>query len=131
MLTVRHYWRSMMSKHKDYWDKLQAAILINHRCKSTFRRTAFVREKNDVGETIWEGDVEVFDLIGGRKAAICYAWQQFDSDDNLKIFTILGNHFVYSANKAVEMALYTDPQTAVRPLHRRFAGCEKLPAGVR
>lgn len=118
-----------MSKHKDYWDKLQAAILINHKCKSAFRKTVFVSEKTPAGETLWKGDIEVFDIIGHPEADTCYAWQQVDDGDVIKIFTILGNQFVYSANKAVQMALFTDPQCAVHPLHRKFAHCDKVPAG--
>lgn len=119
-----------MSKHKDYWDKLQAAILINHKCKATFRKTVFIREKTPEGDTLWEGDVEIFDLIEHEEADICYAWQQIDGGDELKIFTILGNQFIYSANKAVQMALFMDPEAAVRTLRKKFAGHRRMPVEV-
>jgi hypothetical protein len=46
--------------------ELQAAILKPHGCTSTFVETVPVHERFN-GGTVWEGDVQVFDLIGHRR----------------------------------------------------------------
>ena len=34
------------------------------------------------GKTVWQGDVEVFDLHNHPKAKCCYAWSHLDGNNN-------------------------------------------------
>lgn len=50
----------------DYIEELQAAILNLHGCSSQYVETVPVVEEFQ-GETVWQGDVEVFDIRGHQK----------------------------------------------------------------
>ena len=57
----------------NYIEALQDAIQRTHGCDS--RHVASVPVKETFrGQTVWEGVVEVFDLIGHPQAQQCYAW---------------------------------------------------------
>ncbi len=51
----------------------QKAIQATHGCRSELRERVRVSEEYR-GETVWEGDVLVFDLIGHPTTLTCYAW---------------------------------------------------------
>ena len=63
---------SIMLKNNDYLDRLQVAIQELHRCGAVYRQTVPVHEVFR-GETVWQGQVEVFDLTAHPKAKRCYA----------------------------------------------------------
>lgn len=98
-----------MSKRSDYYDSLEAAIVIGHKCQSTHRATVYVHERTEYGLTIWKGNVEVFNLKGHPAATTCYAWKDNEGERS-NIFTILGNDFINSAQKAVEATICADQQ---------------------
>lgn len=98
-----------MPQQSDYFDSLEAAIVIGHKCQSVHRATIFVHERTEYGLTIWKGNVEVFDLKAHPTAKICYAWKHSDGS-RAKIFTILGNKLVNSAQRAVQAMICTDQQ---------------------
>ena len=50
------------------------AIRATHGCESLLRDKATVREEFE-GETVWEGEVLIFDLIDHPTATRCYAWE--------------------------------------------------------
>lgn len=102
-------------KKAGYLSKLESAILIKHQCEPLHKETVFVQEQTKDRETVWEGFVDAFDLIGHKEAKICYAWQHTGSEGNAKIFTVLGNNFITSAQKAVQAAIFADAQ----PIRRR------------
>jgi hypothetical protein len=59
------------------------------------------------GETVWEGIVEVFDLIGHPTASRMYAWAR-DTDDPenpRRHVTVLHSHPIKSAEDAVRAAI--------------------------
>lgn len=56
-----------------YLAHLQKAIKAVHGSDSRHVEAVPVRETFK-GRTVWEGDVDVFDLIGHPKAKKCYAW---------------------------------------------------------
>jgi hypothetical protein len=89
--------------------ELQAAIELKHLCKSVHQKTVFVHERMNAKETVWSGHVEVFDLVGHRDAQTCYAWRH-NQEEGVKIFTILGNHVVTSAQRAVQAAIFFGAQ---------------------
>ena len=64
---------------KDYLAKVQVAVSQLHDCGATWRETVPVHEVFR-GETVWRGDVEVFDLHDHPKAKRAYAWAHLDGD---------------------------------------------------
>ena len=96
-----------MPQQSDYFDSLEAAIAIGHQCQAVHRATVFVHERTEYGLTIWKGNVEVFDLKAHPKAKICYAWKHTEGNRS-KIFTILGNTLVDSAQTAVQATICMD-----------------------
>ncbi len=101
--------RIPMLRQSNYFDSLEAAITIACECKATHRATVFVHERTEYGLTIWKGNVEVFDLKDHPRARTCFAWRDSDGE-RTRIFTILENTFVNSAQKAVQAAICSDQQ---------------------
>jgi hypothetical protein len=104
----------------DYLDNLKAAILIEHRCTPTHRGTRFVQETTSNGDTVWEGNVEVFSLLSHGQFKTCYAWQHTDDKGKLKIFAVQESQFIDSPARAVQAALFMDAQPPVAPFLKSF-----------
>src|SRR6266542_438021 len=87
----------------DYIAELQAAILNLHGCSSTYVESVPVVETFN-GKTVWQGEVEVFDIRGHPKAKRAYAWGHATGEDDQarRYITVL------------ELPPVTSPQTAVR-----------------
>ncbi len=87
----------------DYIAELQAAILNLHGCTSQYVETVPVTETFN-GKTVWQGEVEVFDIRGHPKAKRAYAWGHATGEDDQarRYITVL------------ELPPVTSPQTAVR-----------------
>lgn len=85
----------------DYIARLQLTIQHLHKCGAIHRETVSVNEVFQ-GKTIWQGDVEVFDLTGHPKAKRAYAWSYGDPEE---IITILELPPVKSAQDAVKVGV--------------------------
>jgi hypothetical protein len=86
----------------DYIQELEAAILNVHGASATHVETVPVTEEFQ-GETVWQGEVEVFDIRGHPKAKRCYGWgYSTDEDQGRKYVAVL------------ELPPVTSPQTAVK-----------------
>ncbi len=83
-----------------YLETLQDAIKQMHGCDSTHRETIPVREAFR-GQTVWGGEVEVFDLAGHPDADTCFAWGH-DAGEGSRYFAVL------------KIPPVTSPQTAVQ-----------------
>jgi len=57
----------------DYIAEIQAVFLKLHECEANYIESVPVVEEFQ-GKTIWQGDVEVFDLVGHPKATRGYGW---------------------------------------------------------
>jgi hypothetical protein len=57
----------------NYIEAIQDAIRRLHGCESRHIESVPVHEEFR-GQTVWDGTVEVFELIGHPKAKQCYAW---------------------------------------------------------
>ncbi|MGH7975073.1 MAG: hypothetical protein ACREC8_00265 [Limisphaerales bacterium] len=91
-----------MANKLDYLALLQAAIRQTHKCDATHRETVPVHEKFQ-GQTIWKGDVEIFELSGHPRAARCYAWSQNEpKEKGTRFVTVLEKRPVTSAETAVK-----------------------------
>src|SRR5712691_39829 len=90
----------------DYIEELQAAILKLHGCSSTYVETVPVTETFQ-GETVWQGEVEVFDIRGHPKAKRAYAWGHVtgEADQARRYVTVLELPPVNSPETAVKVAV--------------------------
>ena len=59
--------------NKIYIKRLEAVIFQFHGATATYCETVPVHEVFQ-GQTVWQGEVEVFDLTGNPKAKCAYAW---------------------------------------------------------
>jgi hypothetical protein len=83
-----------------YVAELQATIRRLHRCDAAHSRTEFVRQIVN-GQLLWEGNVEVFALLGHDRALRCYAWGHLHDDGKWEVTTVLAIPPVVSAESAV------------------------------
>jgi hypothetical protein len=84
----------------DYIAELRATIRRLHRCEASHSRTESVKEVVN-GQTMWEGNVEVFALLGHNDALRCYAWGHLHEDGKWEVTTVLAIPPVISAQTAV------------------------------
>src|SRR5437016_2824136 len=101
-------WRNLSNAvaNSPYIQSLQAVIRRLHGCDSAHVESVSVHEIFR-GETIWQGDVEVFDLAGHPKAKRAYAWGERKnmSDPGAKFVAVLEVHPVVSPKTAVQVAI--------------------------
>jgi hypothetical protein len=96
----------------DYIAELQSVFLKLHGCEATYVETVPVVEEFQ-GETIWQGDVEVFDIRGHPKATRGYGWGYVASESGgQRYFTVLELPPVDSAQTAVKAAIMSEIQNA-------------------
>jgi hypothetical protein len=86
-----------------YLAHLQKAIKATHGCESKHVETVPVVETFK-GKTVWDGEVEVFDLIGHAKASRGYAWS-YDTDAGSRTLAVLRLPPVISPVTAVRAAI--------------------------
>ncbi len=94
---------------RDYLSRVGAAVSHLHKCGATHSKTVPVHEVFQ-GQTVWQGDVELFDLQGHPKAKRCYAWshRQGESDQDQRFVAVLEIPPVVSAETAVRVQIVKD-----------------------
>ena len=75
--------------NKDYIERLQLTIQHLHKCAAVHRETVPVHEVFK-GQTLWNGNVEVFDLSGHPKAKRCYGWTYGETMGTLEALRSFG-----------------------------------------
>jgi hypothetical protein len=89
-------------------DSLREAIRTTHGCDSRWVTCEAVTETHD-GRVVWEGTVEVFDLIGHPTATRCYAWShEADGDGRRRFYAVLHEPPIDSPRAAVRAAIVAD-----------------------
>ncbi len=83
---------------QEYIGRLQVTIQHLHNCAAIWRETVPVHEVFE-GQTVWQGDVEVFDLFNHPKAETCYGWSYGEPEEFITI---------------LELPPVTDAQSAVK-----------------
>jgi hypothetical protein len=79
-----------------------------YNCKSTFREIVHVSETL-MGETVWDGDVYLFDLKDHPSAKLAYAWSSPVKDsEKRKFYAVLHARPVKSAQDAVRASIFSD-----------------------
>lgn len=76
-----------MANKSDYIARLQVAVSQLHNCGALWRESVSVHEIFQ-GKTLWQGDVEVFDLNGHPKAKRAYAWTHDEPEEFITILEI-------------------------------------------
>jgi hypothetical protein len=97
----------------EYIDELASVIKHLHGGKAAHVETVPVKEVLQ-GQTVWEGDVEVFDLEGHPKASRVYAWahETDDVDRPKRHVTVLHIPPVTSPVLAVRASIIQDYREA-------------------
>lgn len=86
---------------REYLERLQLTVEHLHGCRAEHSATVPVHEVFR-GQTVWQGDVEVFSLTGHPKAKRCYGWNQGEPEE---FITILELPPVDSAQSAVKVGV--------------------------
>lgn len=87
--------------------ELQNAIRRLHECEADYLETVPVTETFQ-GQTVWEGDVEVFSLRGHPKALRCFAWSHETEGKDKRFVAVLELPPVDSAQAAVRAAIVAE-----------------------
>ena len=91
-----------MRSNQEYIERLRQAVEKLQGCSATHNATVFVHI-----DSLWQGDVEVFDLLGHPIAEKCYAWLDMHSAGGAEsgCFAFLHRTPVTSAKEAVQASL--------------------------
>jgi hypothetical protein len=102
-----------MADTLSYIEMLQAAIEKAYNREAKHVESVPVREVFQ-GKTIWDGAVEVFDLVKHPVAKRAYAWGHAvrDTGNEVRVVTILGMSPVDSPRKAVQVSIVADAKQA-------------------
>jgi hypothetical protein len=84
------------------------AIRHLHGCGAKHVETVHVHEVAPTGETVWDGDVEVFDLIGHAKAKKAYAWSEATTGTKRRFFAVLKTTDIATPVRAVQASILVD-----------------------
>lgn len=97
----------------DYIAELKAAFSKLHGVDAEYVETVPVREEFQ-GKTVWEGDVEVFEIRGHPKANRAFAWSHVAgaNDQQTNYITVLELPPVDSPQAAVKAAIMSEIQNA-------------------
>jgi hypothetical protein len=98
-----------VANKREYIERLQLTIQHLHQCAAVHRETMPVHELFQ-GQTVWQGEVEVFDVANHPKAKRAYAWSHRDgqNDEGERIVTVLEIPPVKSAQTAVQASIMAD-----------------------
>ncbi len=99
-----------------YIKELQETIRRLHGVESSHVETVPVKESFK-GETIWEGEVEVFELYDHPETDKLYAWvhEMDDTDNPERHVTVLHIHPITSPQLAVRAAIIQEYRNRERP----------------
>lgn len=104
----------------DYIEELITAIKRLHGCEAEYLENVPVNEVFQ-GETVWQGEVAVFNIRGHPKAKRCYAWSHLtgQSDEGKRYVAVLELPPVDSAETAVRAAILQEVRSAREEIKRR------------
>jgi hypothetical protein len=97
----------------DFLAQGQAAVSQLHNCGAVWCESVPVHEIFQ-GQTVWQGEVEVFDLHGYPKAKRAFGWSHPEHSDGTgeRFVAVLEIPPVDSPQTAVKMAIYSDIKRA-------------------
>jgi hypothetical protein len=98
---------------QEYIERLQVLIHDLHGTHSKWLKSIYVFESYQ-GKTVWEGDVELFELTNHPTAKRCYAWSNQDPESQ-PMTPVLELPPVNNASDAVKVYIVTQ-QNKGKPL---------------
>jgi hypothetical protein len=92
-----------------YLERLKLAVEQLHGCAAVYASTVPVHEVFR-GQTVWRGQVEVYDITGHPKAKRCYAWSHREGprDQGERFVAVLEIPPVKDAKTAVQASIMAD-----------------------
>jgi hypothetical protein len=105
-----NYYNAVENK-QDYLARLQVTVSQLHNCGALWCETVPVHETFR-GQTVWQGEVEVFNLTGHPKSKRAYAWSHREGPDDTgeRFVTVLEIPPVESALTAIRASIMADRQ---------------------
>ena len=86
-------------------EALQQAVEGQHGGSAAFDRIVHVVERYE-GQTVWDGPVHIFELVGHPTATECYAWSDpVPGSDRRRFYAVLKAGPVTSPEEAVRAAI--------------------------
>ena len=85
-------------------ESLKKAVLDLHGCDSNWVESVPITETFQ-GAVVWDGIVEVFDLVNHPTANRCYAWSHATEGEKRRFVAVLHQGPVDSPEKAVRAAI--------------------------
>src|ERR1700753_2354105 len=95
-----------MSDKSAFIPVLQEAVERLHKCQAAHSKTVAVHESFQ-GKTIWEGEVEVFNVKGHPRGTRCFVWI-LEKDGQSRCVALLDTWPVTSPGTAVRTAIAMD-----------------------
>ena len=87
---------------------LKQAVEGLHNCKAKYKKKTHILETFE-GQTVWEGDVYIFDLKDHPSAKLAYAWSSpVEGTNKTRFFAVLRAPPVESALDAVRASIAND-----------------------
>jgi len=98
-----------VANNREYLERVKLAVEHLHKCRASHRITVPVHEVFR-GQTVWHGNVEVFDLTEHPKAKRAYAWshREGQNDEGERFVAVLEIPPVMSAETAVRAQIIKD-----------------------
>jgi len=98
----------MTRNKKSEVEALLQAVEGLHECRAKYKEKTHVTEKFE-GETVWDGDVYVFELISHPTAQLAYAWSSpVAGSERRRFFAVQHAGPVKSAQDAVRASIAKD-----------------------
>jgi hypothetical protein len=97
----------------EYIETLEETILKLHGCKAEYVGTVPVTETFQ-RKTVWEGDVEVFRILGHEQAKRCYAWSH-ETESGKCYLAVLEIPPIDSPQTAVQAAIVNEFKSKQKP----------------
>ena len=102
-------WLKLVETKQNYLARIQVAVSQLHNCGATHLKTVAVREIFR-GQTVWDGEVEVFELTGHPQASRAYAWshREGENEESERFVAVLEIPPVVSALSAVRASIMAE-----------------------
>ena len=88
----------------EYLNNLAAAVSNMHGCPCSHSDDAIVREMID-GKIVWNGKVEIFDLVNHPKATKAFAWAFKDEKGEIQYMAVLNVPPIENPRDAIQAAI--------------------------
>jgi hypothetical protein len=95
-------------KKEESLEALKQAVEGLHNCKAEYQKETYIKETFE-GQSVWEGDVYIFELKDHPKAKLAYAWlSPVAGTKRTRFYAVLHAPPVKSARDAVRASIVND-----------------------